>query len=160
MIATLAMYFNVIVLCFLLYRYLNAPVRKIMAERIEQIKNSLESARRGKEEALAFKADYERLFKNSAKEREEILNQTYIIAKKRADQVLNDARKEATSLRTKAEEEIQEEREKASDDVRNQIIELSTSIASRIVEASIDNKAQEKYFNEALADWSEQRWQA
>jgi F-type H+-transporting ATPase subunit b len=60
----------------------------------------------------------------------------------------------------RAEEEIRIERENAADEIRRQIVEISTLMASRFVQVSIDHDTQDKYIDEALADWSERTWQA
>jgi F-type H+-transporting ATPase subunit b len=69
------------------------------------------------------------------------------------------AREEAKHLISKARAEIEADRENASEEVKRQIIELSTFMAGRFVELSIDKESQDKYIEEALADWSDQTWQ-
>ena len=152
-------YFNIALLCYFLFRVLRKPVGNFLAERIESIKDSIDSALTKREEAKVFRLEFERLSQNSEQERKEILDRTQRLASERSEFLIKAAGKEAEGLKQKAEEEIRAEREKASDDIKKQVIELSAFIAERIVRASIDQQTQQKYLNEAIADWSEQKWQ-
>ena len=150
---------NILILTAVLILVLYKPVRKFMHDRAGRIKNDIESARRSNQEAEELRARYQELISNIEKEREEILNQAHRVAVEKSDQILFAAHEEAKYLLTKAESEIKVERENAADDIKMQIIELSTFIASRFVEVSIDRQTQDKYIEEALADWSEYTWQ-
>jgi F-type H+-transporting ATPase subunit b len=127
-----------------------------MADRAERISNDIDSARFNNEQALEIKANYQKMMDNVEKEREEILSEAYRVAVKKSDQILFDAQEEAKYLLIKAKDEIKIERENAADEVKRQIIEVSTLMASRFVEISVDRQTQEKFIDEALADWSEQ----
>lgn len=151
--------FNILLLTAVLILILYKPVRKFMHDRAVRIKNDIDSARRNNEEAEELKMKYQELIDNIEKEREEILNQAHRVAVEKSDQILFAAHEEAKYLLIKAENEIKVERENAADDIKMQIIELSTFIASRFVEVSIDKQTQDKYIEEALADWSEYTWQ-
>jgi F-type H+-transporting ATPase subunit b len=151
--------FNVLLLTAILILLLHKPVKKFMNDRAGKIKNDIDSARRNNQEAEELKMKYQELINNIEKEREEILNQANRAAVEKSDQILFAAHEEAKYLLIKAENEIKMERENAADDIKMQIIELSTFIASRFVEVSIDKQTQDKYIEEALADWSEYTWQ-
>jgi len=140
----------------LMSRILYKPVKKFMTDRAERIRDDIDSARLNKEQAMGIKADYQKMIDNIEKEREEILSEAYRAAVKRSDQILFDAQEEAKYLLIKAKDEIKIERENAADEIKMQIIEISNLIASRFVEVSVDQQTQDKYIDEALADWSEQ----
>lgn len=149
-------WFNIILLTVVLVLVLYKPVKKYMSDRAERIKSDIHSARLNNENALELKRKYEKLIDNVEKEREEILSQAHRMAMERSDQILLSARQEAKHMLKKAEDEIEVERENAAEDIKRQIIELSTLMASRFVEVSIDRQTQDRYIEEALADWGEQ----
>lgn len=151
-------WFNVILLTVVLVIVLYKPVKKYMDDRAARIKDDIDSARQNNEKALELKRHYEKLVQNIEQEREEILSQAHRIAVEKSDRVLLSAQQEARHLIKKAEDEIELERENASDEIKRQIIELSMLMASRFVEVSIDSQTQDKYIEEALADWSGQTW--
>ena len=147
---------NIIVLAVIMYFVLYKPVKKFLGDRAERVSDDIDSARLNKEQALGIKADYQKMMDNIDKERDEILSEAYRTAVKRSDQILFDAQEEAKYLIIKAKDEIKIERENAADEIKMQIIEISNLIASRFVEVSVDQQTQDKYIDQALADWSEQ----
>jgi F-type H+-transporting ATPase subunit b len=149
-------WFNVILLAAILIKILYQPVKKFMADRTERIKNDIDSARLNNEQSMEIKANYQNMLDNIGKEREEILSEAHRLAVKKSDQILFDAQEEAKYLIVKAKDEIKVERENAANEIRTQIIEISNLIASRFVEVSVDQQVQNKFIDEALADWSEQ----
>ena len=153
-------WFNIMLLTFFLIKILYNPVRKFMSTRAERIKGDIDSARLSNQEAQEAKAKYEEKLANIEKEREEILKKAHRDAMAEHEQIVLDAHKAGRDLVQSAEEKIKIERENAADEVRRQIIEIASLMASRFVEMSIDSKVQAKYVDEALADWSEHKWQA
>jgi len=153
-------WFNILVLTYVLIRVLYNPVNKFMADRAERIKNEIDSARRNNQDAQARKAEYEMHIANIEKEKEEILSKAHRTAVEEHDQIVFEAQEQAKHLLMMADEEIKIQRENAADEVRRQIIEVSTMMAARFVEVSIDSRTHDKFIDEALADWSELKWQA
>jgi len=156
LVRLLLQWFNILLVVLILAYILYKPVKNFMAERTERIKGDMDSARLNNEQAMGIKADYQRMVDNIGKEREEILGEAYRVAVKKSDQILFDAQEEAKYLLIKAKDEIKVERENAANEIKMQIIEVSNLIASRFVEVSVDQQTQDKYIDEALADWSEQ----
>jgi len=155
-INSLILGFNVILVIIILAKILHDPVKNFMDERAARIQDDINNARLNREQAMEIKADYNNMMANIEKEREDILSEAYRTALKRSDQILFDTREEAKYLLVKAKDEIKIERENAADEIKMQIIEISSLIASRFVEVSVDRQTQDKYIDEALADWSEQ----
>jgi F-type H+-transporting ATPase subunit b len=135
---------------------LRNAIKNFMDSRVERIKDDLSSARLSKKQAAELKAEYQGMIDNIEKEREEILSEARRLAVRKSDQILSDAKEEAEYLLIKAKDEIKIERENAADDMKMKIIEISTSVASRFIEASVGQRTQDRYIDEALADWSEQ----
>ena len=153
-------WFNILLLTFALMHILYNPVRKFMVERTERIKSEIDSAKRINQDALEHKAKYEKLIANIEKEKEEIFIKAHRAAVAEADRVLFEAQEAARDLIQKANDEIKLERENTADEIRRQIIEVSALMASRFIETSIDSQTHNRLIDEALADWSEQKWQA
>ena len=147
---------NIILLAFVLYKILYEPVKKFMGDRAERVVSDIESARLSKEQAAEIKASYQEMIDNIEQEKEKILSDAHRAAVKKSDRILFDAQEEAKYMIAKAHDEIKMERDNASDEIKMQIIEVSSLIASRFVEVSVDRQTQDKYIDEALADWSEQ----
>ena len=151
---------NVAILTAVMIYILYNPVKKFMAERTARIKGDIDSARQNNEDSRELRAKYEGLLTNIGKEREEILDKARREANNEHDRIVFAAQEEAKHIKSRAEDEIRIERENAADEIRTQIVEISTLMASRFIEMSIDHNTQDKYINEALADWSGRKWQA
>jgi len=149
-------WFNVALLAVIMTKLLYKPVKNFLADRAERIKNDIDSARANNAQASEIKANYQKMIDNIEKEKEEILIKARQDANKEHERIVLEAQKEAKHLIVKANDEIKVERENAAREIKTQIIEISTLIASRFIEISVDRQTQDKFVDEALADWSEQ----
>lgn len=149
------MWFNVIVLTAALVFLLYKPVKKFMADRGKRIQNEIETARRQRDEAQDLKEQYERMIASIEDEREEILRQAYKKAMEKSDQMLFNARREADAFYSRALADLEVERQNIQDEMKRQMIDISVLMAGRFVEVSMDRVAQDRYIEEALAEWEE-----
>ena len=115
--------------------YLKIPkmVTKLLDEEINRIKNSLDDARKLKEDANSLLAEYERKIDAANKEAEEIINQAQANAKiyeensnkKIADYIL---RSEKQSI-----EKIQQAEKSAINNINEEIINKSIAISENVI---------------------------
>ena len=149
--------FNIALLILLLVKLLNNPVRKFMADRAAGIRDDIESARIDRAKAEEMKTDYQGMMDNIEKEREEILKKAHRRADEMHSQIVADAHKAAEDLKAKANSDINIERANIAEDIKKQIIEVSALVAERFILDKIDEETQNKYIDEALADWGEHK---
>ena len=147
--------FNVILLTIILVLILYKPVKKFMADRTARIEGTIGNANRLREEAAELKKQYEQKIEDIEKEREEILKKAHQTAGERVDQMLLEARREADAVYNRAMAEMEMERARSQNEMRTQIIEIATLMAGHFVEVSIDPETQNRYIDEAFADWEE-----
>lgn len=148
-------WFNVILLSVVLVYLLYKPVKRFMANRTLRIKETIEAARLSRDEAQELKEKYERMIADIENEREEILRETHKKAMENSDQLLFDARREADLIYAHGLSQLELDRKNMTDEMKRQMIEISIMMASRFVEVSIDTETQNRYIEEALADWEE-----
>ena len=146
---------NVVILTAALIFILYKPVKKFLTARTDRIKNEFESARKEREEAEELRGKYELMLSNIEKEREEVLREAHKKAAEKGDQILHEAQQEAAAFHQKALAELETERKNAESEICRQIIEISAAMAGRFVEVSIDKETQDKYIEEAFAQWEE-----
>lgn len=146
-------WFNILLLTAVLVFILYKPVKKFMAARTERIKNEIEAARGEREEAFELKEKYERLITEIEKERDDILLQAHKKSMEKSDQMLFDARRETEAMYNRALADLEVERTNVLDEMKKQMIEISMLVAGRFIEVSIDRETQDKYIEEAFADW-------
>ena len=133
------------VLMYLLSKYAWKPIMAALEEREETIQNSLDTAKKVKEEMVAMKSDHEKLLSDARTERDKILKE----ARELKEGIINKAKDEANEERgkalTKAKEEINIEKQAAITDLRNQVGLLSIEIAEKILKRELgdDTKKQQ-----------------
>ena len=132
--------------------YLKIPkmVTKLLDEEIGRIKNSLDDARKLKEDANSLLAEYERKIDAANKEAEEIINQAQANAKiyeensnkKIADYIL---RSEKQSI-----EKIQQAEKSAINNINEEIINKSIAISENVISKNMNDKNNQKLFQSSI----------
>ncbi|MDO5154533.1 MAG: F0F1 ATP synthase subunit B [Eubacteriales bacterium] len=147
---------------FVLFVFLSAvlfePVKKVLANRTEKIKNDIESAAKDKEDAAQLKAEYDKKLKSIEKEKEEILIAARKKAQKREDEIVEEANAEAARIIARANQEIELEKSKVSDDMRKEIVRVATAMAAKIIEQQIDESKQDALIEDTLKEMGGSTW--
>ena len=149
---------NVVIVVLVLTLILYKPVRAFMDKRKAGIQSDLEEAEKAREEVELLRAECEKQRLQIEKDREEILANAHKKAMERSESIFMEAREEAESIHKQARIEMEEERASMQAEIKRQLIELSVLVAERFVEVSIDEATQNKYVDEAIANWEETLW--
>ena len=152
--------FNIFVLFLLLSYLLFEPVKKLLRDRQDRIKNQLDEAARDKADAAQLKAEYESKLNDVQKETEALLSEARKKAMLNEKQIVMEAQEEAVLIRQRAEAEIQLEKDKAQDEMKQQIILVATQMAGKVVGASVDEKKQDELIQETLKEMGDNVWQS
>lgn len=146
---------------FLLMSYLLFnPVRKMLEDRKNKIKNDIDSAIADKKDAAAIKAEYEEKLKNVDKEAEEILSEARKKALNNEAQIVEQAREEAARIIQHANEEAELEKKRVLDEMKQEMISIASMMAGKVVAASIDTTIQDTLVEETLKEIGDRTWQS
>lgn len=148
----------IFLLFFFLSNVLFEPVKKVLANRTEKIKNDIDSAAKDKEEAAALKAEYDGKLKSIEKERDEILAAARKKAQKREAEIVEEANAEAARILQRANQEIELEKSKVSDEMRKEIVKVATAMAAKIIEQQIDESKQDALIEDTLKEMGGSTW--
>lgn len=148
----------IFILFFFLSNVLFEPVKKVLANRTEKIKNDIESAAKDKEDAAALKAEYDEKLKSVEKEKEEILSAARRNAQKREAEIVEEANAEAARIIARANQEIELEKSKVSDEMRKEIVRVATAMAAKIIEQQIDESRQDALIEDTLKEMGGSTW--
>lgn len=148
----------VIVLFFCVGYFLFDPVRKVLDDRKERIKNDIDTASLEKEEALALKEEYEAKLKDIDSEAEAILSEARKKALANEAKIVAEAKEEAARIIARANTEAELEKKKAKDDVKKEIVAVASMMAGKIVAASIDTSVSDGLIDETLKEMGENTW--
>lgn len=148
----------IFVLFFFLSNVLFEPVKKVLANRTEKIKNDIESAAKDREDAAALKAEYDEKLKSVEKEKEEILAAARKKAQKREAEIVEEANAEAARILDRANQEIELSKSKVSDEMRKEIVRVATAMAAKIIEQQIDESKQDALIEDTLKEMGGSTW--
>lgn len=147
---------------FLLFIFLSYilidPVRKVLEERREKIKNDVESAASDRAEAAKLKAEYDAKIKKADDEAGEILSAARRKAVKNEENIIADANAEAARIISRANQEAELEKSKVKDEVKQEIINVATVMAGKFVAGSMDDSKQAALIDETLKEMGDDTW--
>lgn len=133
-----------LLLLFVLAKFAWQPLLKMLKDREELIRSSLEDAEKAQTELAKLNAEGEKIINKARAEAQEILTQGKAAAAKMKEETLNDAKEKAKSIAVEAEKQIQIEKEKAIAEIKGEVVNLSLSVAEKLIKKNLsaeDNKA-------------------
>lgn len=153
------MLLSFLIVFFILAKFGFPVITKMVSDREEYIKNSLDNAQKANEQLASITQQSEELVNAAKSEQVKILKE----AADTRDRIIAEAREQAKEAGLKelqdAKKQIQAEKEQAIRDIRRQVGELSVDIAEKVLRNSLsDPKAQmemiDRLVDEALVSKS------
>ncbi len=151
---------SVFVLFLVMSRLLFNPVRKMLKDRQDKIKNDMDTAVADKKDAAALKKQYDEKLKNIDKEAEAILSEARKKALKNETRIIDEAKEEAVRIIGRAREEAELEKKRAMDDMKQEMIAIASMMAGKVVAASIDTTIQDALVEETLKEMGDVAWRS
>ena len=131
-----------VVLLLLMWKFALPPVRNMMKQREDRIRDDLERAEHARTEAEEELANYRRQVADARNEASRILEEARQSADEVKRQVHAQAEADAAETRGRAQEDIRLAAERAQADLQNRVAELSIELAEKIVERNLDRDTQ------------------
>jgi F-type H+-transporting ATPase subunit b len=128
------------------------PLIATLNKREETIRNSIEEAKKAKDEAQRLVDDHKAKVHELEKTVEAELQKGRAQAEALGAEITEKAKEEANRIKKKIELEIQKAKEEALLDIRNEVLNLSTSIASKILQRNLKPEDQAKIVDQVLAE--------
>ena len=141
-----------LVLLYILSKLLYRPLLKVMDERADRIKESLEAAERAKEQAAASQEQMQEDIRKAREEGQQMIAQARDVASRFRDEEMAKAKDEIAAERAKAEADIQRERDAAIEDLRQEFAGLAISAAERVVERSLSESDHRNIIDRVLEE--------
>ncbi len=143
---------NFTILLVLLYLLLYKPVLRMLDQRSQRIKESLEAAERARKESQRSGEEVQRALQEARVQGQQLIEE----ARKTSERMIADARSEA---HRQGEEELQrargaieQERDEAIERVRREFSGLAILAAERVIHRSLDRKAHEDLIEQVLQE--------
>ena len=140
-----------ILLFFVLSRYAFKPLTAAVAAREQALRDSLEQAKRDREEAARLLEDHRKRLEAARDEAQKLIGE----GRQQADEVrahlLEQARKEQHDMLDRARREIEMERDRAIAQLRREAVDLALRGASKVIEKNLDDDTNRKIVESYLA---------
>ena len=129
-IATIA---NLLILAWLVKKFLFKPVKKVIAERQGQVDDIYRNAEEARTQAEHDKQLYSEKIAGAQEEADSIVKAAVQRADRLGDEIIADAKVKAADTMKKAEAEIEQDKKKAMNELKNEVAEISVQIAESVV---------------------------
>ena len=121
------------VLFVVMWKFALPPITKMLDERAEKIKDSLEKAEETRVEAERLLNEYKEQLAEARLESSRVIEQGRKVAETMKDEIVAKANEERESILARAREEIQGEKRIALAELQASVADLSVAVAGRII---------------------------
>jgi F-type H+-transporting ATPase subunit b len=137
------LYVNIVafaVLFVLLWKFAFPPITKMLDQRAETIRESLEKSEETRVEAQRLLDEYKVQMVEARGEAAKVIEQGRKVAETMREDVLAKANYEAAAIVAKAREEIEAEKRAAIAELRASVADLSVQVAGKVIGATLTDK--------------------
>ena len=150
---SLAIYLvNFLLVLLLLYLFAYKPILRLMDQRAERIRESLEAADTARQEAASSQEAIQEQVTEARREGQRIMDQAREASERFRTEEMDKARQEAEAFVERAKEDIARERDTALQEVRASFDDLAITAAERVIRSSLDRQAHEELINQVLEE--------
>lgn len=135
---------NFLILAYVFKRFLYKPILKVLREREEKIKQSLEDAEKATEALARAEEERDEIIKKATKEAEKIINQTREGAEKIKEDILSDAKSESDRIIKETRAQAKLEMEKIEKLARSTSLAMSQKILEEVIQTLLSREEKEK----------------
>ena len=143
---------NFTILLTVLYLLLYKPVTRMLDQRGERIKESLEQADRLKAESAEAEEAVRKQIEDARQEGRGIVAQATQVAERVREEAREQARRDAELITARAQADIQRERDEALEQLRAQFSDLAILAAERVINSSLDEAQHRELIEEVLQE--------
>jgi len=135
-------------LTFLLYK----PVRRILDERSNRIKESMDQVEQIKVKMAETEERVREQLEAARREGQTVVAQAGQMGERVKEEARLEARREAESIMARARIEIDRERDEAIEDLRRQFVELAILAAEKVINETLDKEKHRRLIDEVLEE--------
>ncbi len=141
---------NLLIVTLILKRFLFKPVNAVLEQRQAEIGGMYQKAEDAQKEAQALKQAYDECISGARREADELIAAAQDSARRRGDEIVENARGEAVQLRRRAEEDIELQKRKALREARDELADMAVDIAGRVVEREVTREDHDRLVEEFI----------
>ncbi len=147
----LAFVINFIILLVLLGKFLYKPVLKMLDERAEKVRESMEWAESIKRDYEQSKAEVQKQIDKGRQEAQAIIAQAVQKGESLKEEAKREASGQATAIVEKARLQLEAERDRMVEDLRNEFVSLLILASEKVIGQTLDKEKQSRVIEDTLA---------
>jgi F-type H+-transporting ATPase subunit b len=137
---------------FVLQRYAFGPIQKMIDERRERIRRSLEEAEEARAEARQILEEHRKLVGQARGEAEQILAEARRVADAQRERVKEETEADRQRRLEETRRQIEAETHRALGQIRAEVAELTLVAASKVTGKVLDDSDHRRLIDEAISD--------
>jgi F-type H+-transporting ATPase subunit b len=143
-----------IILLLLLRVVAYKPIMRMLDERSNKVKESIEQAEAVQAQSAQAEEQLRKQLEEAGRESQERIARAVKAGEEVKQRAQEDAKKDAEALITRARAEIQQERDEAVQEVRREFADLTVLAAGKVIERSLDKEAHRDLIEKVLEESS------
>ena len=143
---------NFVILLGILIFFAYKPLLRVLDQRSERIRESLEAADRARDQAATSREAIEEQLNEARREGQRLLEAAREAVERYRGEEMDRARQEAESFVERARSDIQRERDTAIQEVRANFGDLAITAAERVIRRSLDRQAHQELISQVLEE--------
>jgi F-type H+-transporting ATPase subunit b len=141
---------NFVILFVLLRLFLYKPVLKVLDERAQRAKETMELAEATKQEYGQAKAEVQRQIEQGRQEAQAIIAQATQLGERLKEESRQEATKQAQIILERTRAELGSERERIVEDLRREFVSIAILAAEKVIKETLDKEKHRKLIEETL----------
>jgi len=150
--AILASLANLLILAWIIKRFLFKPVKKVVDARRAAIDDDYAKADAARSEAEELRRNYEASMAAAQQTSDQIIAEASRTAEYRSNEIVAEAREKATEIRRQAEADAVLERKKAEDEMKHEIADVSAQLTGKLLQREINEEDHRNLIDSFLND--------
>ena len=128
------------------------PIRKMLDERSNRIKKSMEHAEAAKQEYERARVEVEKHINKARDEGQAIVGQSEQAGEKIKEEARQEARKEAQAIVDRTRKELEHERDKAINELRKEFVDTAILAAEKVISETLDKEKHRSLIEKTLKE--------
>lgn len=146
---------NLLLMFLVLKHFLYQPVKKLFAQREEEVKNTYAKAEEAQTKADALKAEYEQRISAAKEDADEIVRSATKRAQQRTDAMISETKTTVSNMISRAEEQIEAERKKAVNEIKDEIADIALLAAGNAISKDLSDDEHRKLIDDFIGQVGE-----
>ena len=146
---------NLIILFFILKKFLFKPVHRVMAQRKSELDTKYQEADKAQEEADRNRLAWEEKMKGAQAEADTLLKKATADAGRKSEKIVSDAREKADAVISGAKTQAELEYKKAQSEIKEEIVDVSALLTEKILQREINTEDHRAIIDSVISEIGE-----